>query len=183
MEITGRVVVLCLCASVSAVLVPLACAVDDRPPRLDNEVPNRGGKPVGSATSGGGPHNVCECAAANYDDTNTACQDCFHDTAGVDGACAMQASSCTSDDDCKALSGKLYACSVDAGAATCIADLLGSSEPGVPLYVDLLACACEACAAECTFSTSLACDAGNGSGGGGSGGGDAGDLDAADAAD
>lgn len=172
MQLTGKILVAGLVASLGGVVVLLSCAVDDRPPHLGNEVPNLPGNGLVGQSSSGGPANLCECAVANFDDGHPDCQQCFHDTEGPDGGCGSQALTCTSDTDCKALSLTLYGCD---GGATCISDALATL-PGADKYLALLACACGVCGSDCTLDQPVACDVGD------SGAPDAADPDAADGA-
>lgn len=194
MKLAGRILIALFAASVSALLAPLGCGVDndDRLPGLPNELPNgpsirssgAGGSGTGGSSTGSGAQNVCECAVTAFASDTNPCATCISDTGG--GACTNEYSACTMNGACTLLLTTLAGCK---GDATCITDAL-ATQAGADVYIKLLKCACSAsqCSTQCAPAKPITCnltgDAGAGDGGNASDASSATDADpdAADAA-
>ncbi|MEP7126334.1 MAG: hypothetical protein ABJE95_35710 [Byssovorax sp.] len=145
----------------SAVLVPIACGVDTHPTAPPQVATSGGSGGAGGASgsttastgAGVGPDSVCACAVAAFE-VGSACNDCFHQQAGVD--CAAPVTACTSDDACVALIVALTSCGAN---AQCVADTL-ATHPARNEYLDVLACVCVSCAEACAGESTVKCDAG-----------------------
>jgi hypothetical protein len=185
-KLAGRILIALFAASVSALLAPLGCGVDndDRFPGLANELPNgpvlRASGAQGAASSsgsgaGGGAQNVCECAAVEFASAANDCATCINETAAA--ACTDEFDACNLSSACKQLPTTLANCN---GSAACITDAL-ATEPGADIYIAFLKCACSAsqCSSRCAPSAPMICDltgdGGAGGSDGGTGGSDGGD--------